>query len=482
MIPPVFRFVKKYLRQSPRISFPMDAFSLFFALLMLPAGLFAALRLGFFPQWALPRALRAVFSRPKKAKKGGVTPFSAMATALGGCVGTANIAGTAGAIALGGPGAVFWMWCAGLTGMGVKFAEIVLALRFRGRDARFGGPTSYIPAAFRAAPRLGKLFSKLFAVFALAAAAVSTPLVQANTAAGSIAGLFPGADPLSTRLIAGIAVALLAGLAVLSGAAGIGRISALAVPFMALAYALVCVLALFRFRAALPRALASIFFGAFRPECALAGVGSYSFAAALRVGAARGVYSNEAGVGSAAMAHAAADTDDPVRQGLFGVFEVFADTLVMCSLTALTVLASGVPLSGGGAEIARAAFAAVLGERASGIFLALSLLLFGYTSIIGWAVYSLSAARFLFGKEHRRTAAAAIAVFSAVGAVTRPALVWRFGETLNCRMALPNMAAVLLLLPAVKREVRCCELFRAKEKHGGKTPCRKCFFGYQSRP
>ncbi len=449
----------------------MNAFSSFFAVLTLLSGAVLTGRTRGFQFTHFGRSLAAVFRRKRPQKplskaSGGraVTPFQAMASALGGSVGTANIAGTAGAIALGGPGAVFWMWAAGLLGMGVKFAEIVLALLYREKrnGEYFGGPMLYIEKGLggRGAFRFFALpLARCFAVFGLLAGSISTPLVQSNTVAESAALMFsalrpaPGAAFL--RPCAALFMALLVGAAVLGGVRRIGRISEYTVPFMALLYAAACCAVLFVFRRNLGMAFASILRGAFGLRPAAGGLFGYGMLRAMRVGMARGVYSNEAGVGSAPIAHACAETTDPVIQGMYGVFEVFADTLVMCSLTALCVLASGAfTAKGGGTAIALAAFAPVFGRKASAVFLALSLLLFAYTSVIGWSVYGLRCGEWLFGKKARLPCCAVITLCSALGAFIPAARVWQFGETLNYLMAAPNLLALLALSGDVRREVR----------------------------
>lgn len=438
----------------------MDAFSSVFAVLMLASGLFMTVRLGGFQFTHLGRSLKAVLFPGKSAQKGGgLTPFEAMASALGGSVGTANIAGTAGAIALGGPGAVFWMWIAGLIGMAVKFSEIVLALRFREKRGGkwIGGPMLYIEKGLGNG-RFSKWPAMLFAAFALLCSVVSTPLVQANTVGESIGALFavflPKAGGTAAKLFSGGLIALLVGAALLGGAKRIGRISSRVVPFMAVLYIGCCAAALIRFRSGILPALRAVIGSAFGLRPAAGGFAGGAMLAAMRVGTARGVYSNEAGVGSAPMAHACADTDDPVRQGLFGIFEVFTDTLVMCTLTALTVLSSGVPLEGSGMAIAHAAFSALLGAKVAGVFLAASLFLFAYTSILGWSFYGLSCARYLFGERAVPAVCAVTTALCAVGVFVRTDAVWRLGECLNYLMACPNMLAVLLLSGVVVREAR----------------------------
>lgn len=457
-----------------RISFPMNAFSSFFAVLMLFSGLTITVRLRGFQFRRLGEAFRAVFLPGKRRKPGqasAVTPFQAMASALGASVGTANIAGVAGALAIGGPGAVFWMWVAALLGMAVKFTEIVLAILFREKrtEGWLGGPMLYIEKGLgKLLPcRLPALLAHAFALFTIAASLISTPIVQANTVYECLVTTAGSVLPAAKRAVSVCAAplcALFSAIVMLGGAKRIGRLSALLVPFMAAAYIAACAAVLIRFRSNIPSALLSIFRGAFSPGPAAGGIGVYGMLRAFRVGTARGVYSNEAGVGSSPMAHAAADTDDPVRQGFFGIFEVFMDTIVMCTLTALTVLSSGVQLSENGAAAALAAFSKVFGPAAAGTFLSSALALFAFTSMIGWSNYGLTAAEFLFGSRSRLPFILLFAALTAVSGNIRAGAAWRLGETLNYLMALPNMIAVLLLSPAAAREARAFELTGAKRK------------------
>ncbi len=447
----------------------MNGLSSFFACAVLFSGAFLSLKLRFFPLRRLPEALSAVFSGGRQGGnrngRSGVTPFQAACSALGGCVGTANVAGVSGAIALGGPGAVFWMWVAGLLGMAVKYSEIVLALRYREKRGGeyFGGPMLYIKQGLskRFSGRFAGAAAALFAFFGLLACLVGTPLVQANTASEAIgnmgSALFPSVSPGLVRACASPLIALLCGAVMLGGAKRIGRLSALLVPLMAFLYAAACLAVLIRFRANLLPAFGSIFRGAFGARRLSGGLAGYGLRQALRVGVARGVYSNEAGVGSAPIVHAKAETDDPVRQGLFGVFEVFADTLVMCTLTAAAVLASGAEPSPGVAA-PLAAFSAVMGREAASVFLAVSLLLFAFTSLIGWSAYGLCCAEALFGQRSRLPFLFAFCFLTALGGFLRAGFVWKAGETLNYLMAAPNLLAVLALSGEVKRETAAHEL------------------------
>ena len=408
-------------------------------------------------------------SEKTEADRRGTTPFQAMASALGGSIGTANIAGTASAIAIGGAGAVFYMWLAAIFGMALKFSERVLALNYRrmiGGECS-GGPMDYIQrglASRRCSPILSRFAKPLaisYAVFTLLASALGTPLVQANTVARSAAEvLYSFNINLPNTAIfaaAGTICAVLTGIVVIGGAKRIGRISALLVPFMALGYIAVCTAVLIKFRANVLPSFGRIFAEAFGFRQLGGGICGVCVSKAMRVGISRGVYSNEAGVGSSAMAHASVQTDSSVRQGLYGIFEVFADTLVTCSLTALVVLSSGVSLpsdpSVSGTRIALSAFSSVLGEKAASVFLAVSLLLFAYTSIIGWSVYGLSAVKYLFGEKAKTPFCVIFTLLTALGAFVRVDIAWKCGEIFNYLMAAPNIFALLVLSKEVKKEI-----------------------------
>ena len=462
----------------------MEMISGFFSVMMLTAALAQTLALRAFPIKHLARSIstamgfgrRGAGGTSRSGKKGGsgTTPFQAMATALGGSIGTANIAGTASAIAIGGAGAVFYMWLAGIFGMALKFSEVLLAVKYREkRGGEYtGGPMSYMKLALGgsrlSSPALSRLASALaaaYAVFTLLASALGTPLVQANTVAGSAAEMLrafgSGADGSAVFAVSGMVCAALTGIVVIGGARRIGRISALLVPFMALIYALVCMIVLIRFRANVLPSLARIFREALGLRAAGGGLAGACVSRCMRIGISRGVYSNEAGVGSSAMAHACAEASSPIEQGLYGVFEVFADTLVMCTLTALTVLASGAALDGGaqvsGASIALSAFSSVLGERAASVFLSVSLLLFAYTSLIGWSAYGLSAAKYLFGEKAKTPFCVIFTLLTALGAFVRVDIAWKCGEIFNYLMAAPNVFALLLLSKEIKKEIKFYE-------------------------
>lgn len=456
----------------------MDGFSSFFAIMMLCAGVFLTVRINFFQFSHIGEAIKTALGigqkrsarNKQKFDASGVTPFQALASALGGSIGTANIAGVASAIAIGGAGAVFYMWLAALVGMGVKFCEIVLALRYREKRGGqwCGGAMLYIEKGFKKSnsgsaflQAVSKPLAASFALFGLLASAVGTPLVQSNTIAMSAADavelFLPSVSRKTVCIAAGAATAVLVGIVILGGIQRIGRASEIIVPFMAIGYIVICAVVLAKFGGNILPAFRDILGGAFGVKQAAGGAVGYGAARALRVGMARGVYSNEAGVGSAPMAHACASTNDPVKQGMYGIFEVFADTVVMCTMTALVVLASGVPLRVNGGEIsgtgiALRAFSTVLPERTTGIFLAASMLLFAYTSLLGWAVYGMQCSKYLFGERAQLPFCIVYTVLTFAGALMKVDFVWTAGETLNYLMAVPNMLALIVLNREVRRE------------------------------
>lgn len=447
----------------------MDAFGFAMALAVLLSGAFISTRLGFFQFTHLGRALASPFK--KGGQKGGVTPFQAMATALGSSVGTANVAGVAGAILLGGPGAVFWIWVSGLIGMGTKLCEIVLAMLYRRRTpAPEGGPMYYME---RGLGKVGRPLAVLFSLFGCGAALFGTALVQSNTLALAAGGLFEslglfGRSTLSSLMI-GAAAAALTGAVVFGGARRIGRFSERAVPVMAAVYAAAAIAVIFIGRAGLPSAFLSVIRGAFGIRPAAGGFLGAGFIRAFRVGVARGVYSNEAGVGSAPIAHASSIETDPVKQGMLGIFEVFADTLVMCTLTAFAVLTSGVSIrgtDGDGMGLALRAFSSAFGAGSAAVFLSLSVLIFAFTSLVGWEFYGERCFSYISRGKSPLLFRAAFLLLIPLGAACAPSFAWRMGELSNYLMAMPNAAALIMLSGRAAREIRAYKMF---EKSRGKS-------------
>ena len=436
------------------------------AFLMLGTGAFLTARLRFFQFTHLKSALLSPFRRRDKSV-GAVSPYRAMATALGASVGTANIAGTAGAICIGGPGAVFWMWAAGLVGMATKLCETVLAMRYRDmtKDPPEGGAMRYMELGLG---RIGRPLGLCFSVFGCLAALMGTALVQSNTIAEAGLGLAQSFGWQGSaewmKLVLGVLTALAAGIVILGGAKRIGAFAERAVPVMAILYVAAGSAAVFINRARLPEAIFGIFRGAFGLRQAAGGAAGYGMARAMRVGVARGVYSNEAGVGSSTMAHAGSSERDPVKQGLLGIFEVFADTIVMCSVTALVILTCADDISGEGMALASAAFASVFGKRPAAVFLCVCILLFAFTSLTGWSLYGARCAAHIT-QRLKGVFTALFLMLIPLGAAADMRFAWRTGELFNYLMALPNVAAIVLLSKEATNELDGYKMF---EKSRGK--------------
>ena len=432
------------------------------ALVMLGTGAFLTVRTGGFQFTRLLRSIRVSLSGGG-SRRDGVTPFQAMATALGGSIGTANIAGVAGAIVVGGPGAVFWMWIAALLGMATKLCEIILAVRYG------GGAMKCIELG------MGRRFRPLAMVFAAAgtlASLVGTALVQSNTIALSVfditsgAGLRMGRAPV--LLIAGAATAAFTAPVIFGGAKRIGRFSERAVPVMAGVYIAASLAVIMLNRHRLLPALGSIVSSAFGIRPAIGCACGMGVRSALRTGVARGVYSNEAGVGSAPMAHANSGGTDPVREGMAGIFEVFADTIVMCTLTALVILTSGTPIPFGesgvsGTSVAASAFQGLF-SGFSPTFLSLMILVFAFTSIVGWELYGESCIRYLFGAKSILPFRIIFLLMIPVGAVVKVDTVWSIGECLNYLMALPNLIMLVSLSGEAAKEIREYKMFEKRRR------------------
>ena len=375
----------------------------------------------------------------KGSRTGGVSPFQAACTALSATVGTGNIAGVAGAVAIGGAGAVFWMWISAFAGMTVKVAEILLSLEYREKKngEYVGGPMYYIKNGL---PKLFAPLAVLYSAAAVPAVFCSGNFTQTNSAVLSIGGSS------IIRLAGGIFFALLTLIVLAGGAQRVAGFTCKTVPFMAVLYLLMTFGVIFFNFERLPNALSMIFKGAFDPS-AVTGGAVGSAAAAVFTGASRGVFSNEAGLGTSAMAHSASSHTDGVRQGLFGIFEVFADTVVICTLTALSLLCSGVGIEygkGASAELVSSAFATLYGKYAV-ILLAVMMCLFGLSSVIGWGYYGIVSCDYLFGKTGRRLFIILYPLACIPGALINADTAWRLSGIFNGIMLCINAAAVLLL-------------------------------------
>ncbi|HXV87029.1 MAG TPA: sodium:alanine symporter family protein [Gemmatimonadales bacterium] len=395
----------------------------------------------------LVTALREVLGKLTRhgGGEGSVTPFQAVATALASTVGVGNIAGVATAISLGGPGALFWLWVSGLLGMCTKFAEIVIALHYREKDASgtMRGGAMYTLRKGLGIPWLGSAFALLTAVAAFGIG----NMVQANSVADSLRATFG-----MTPSVVGIVLVAVTGVVILGGIRRIADVTQVLVPFMALLY-LGGGLAILVLRAGeIPGALRLVLDGAFSGTAATGGFAGSTVMLALRYGVARGLFSNEAGLGSAPMVHAAADTDHPARQGLYGIFEVFVDTILICSTTGLVILVTGVWDGGAtGAALSAQAFETGLPGTLGDLVVTTGLVLFAFSTIIGWSYYGETGMVYLFGVRAAIPYRLAWLVFIYLGAVGSLHLVWDVADTLNGLMAVPNLISVLASIPLLLR-------------------------------
>ena len=396
--------------------------------------------------------------RNRSAQAGNVTPFQAVATALASTVGVGNIAGVATAITLGGPGALFWLWISGLLGMGTKYAEIVVALHYRERDASgtMRGGAMYTLKK-RGLGWLGGIFALLTA---LAAFGIGN-MVQANSVASSLRETF-GTSP----TIVGVVLMLISSGVILGGLKRIAAFAEVLVPFMALLYLGGGIVLLLIHADRIPDAFGLVFDGAFSGTAAAGGFAGATIMMAMRFGVARGLFSNEAGLGSAPMVHAAADTDHPVRQGLYGIFEVFVDTILICTVTGLVVLVAGNWQSGStGAALSAQAFTTGLPGTWGGIIVTSGLVLFAFSTLIGWSYYGETGAVYLFGSKVAVPYRILWLVFIYLGSVGSLQLIWSVADTLNGLMAIPNLISVLISLPILRKLHK--EFFDARRHIGG---------------
>ena len=434
-------------------------------------GLYLSIRTGFIQirkfTYALKNTIGKIFDK-SSASDGALTPFQAVCTALAATIGTGNIAGVAGAIAIGGPGAVFWMWISALLGMCTKFCEVTLAVFYRERNVKgeyIGGPMYYIKNG------LGKKWmwlAYLYAFFGTCAVFGTGNATQVNTIVAAIdsALLNYGAVSASSlkvlNLIIGIVISLVVLVILFGGVKRIGTVSEALVPFMAMLYVVLALGIILMNIGQLPQVFASIFYGAFNPKAVTGGIVGSLFTSMTK-GVSRGIFSNEAGLGTGSIAHACADTEDPIKQGMFGIFEVFMDTIVVCTMTALVILLSGVTISYGqaaGAELTIAGFTLVYGNWVS-IFTAIAMCCFAFSTIIGWGLYGARCIEFLLGTKILKFYYVAYALVSIVGATVSLDLIWGISDTFNGFMTVPNLIGVFMLAPTVIKLLK--EHFEAKQ-------------------
>lgn len=419
-------------------------------------------------KFAMKNSIGKIFSKDN-AGDGAITPFQAVCTALAATVGTGNIAGVAGAIAIGGPGAVFWMWISAFLGMCTKFSEVTLAVHFRETNADgdyVGGPMYYIKNG------LGKRWQFL----AIAYAALGTLTVlgtgnatQVNTITTSINSALLNYKILSPEqtkiscLIMGLIIASLLAIVLLGGVKRIGSVTEKLVPFMAVFYIILAIGVVGLHADAIPTVFQSIFEGAFSPASFTGGVVG-SFFLTMRKGVSRGIFSNEAGIGTGSIAHACADTHSAIHQGMFGIFEVFTDTIVICTLTALVILCSGVDIAYGnvaGAELTISGFTATYGNWVS-IFTALAMCCFAFSTMIGWGLYGARCIEYLFSAKVIKPFMVVYSLVAILGATTDLGLVWGIADTCNGLMSIPNLIALFLLSGTVVKLLN--EFFEKEDK------------------
>lgn len=406
---------------------------------------------------AMKNTIGKIFDKTQ-ARDGSMSPFQAVCTALAGTVGTGNIAGVAGAIALGGPGAIFWMWCSAFLGMCTKFSEVTLAIHFREKNKNgeyVGGPMYYIKNGLSKKWHFLAVFYAVFGVLTVFgtgnATQVNTIVSSVNTALMNF-NILKGEPNSNVNLIFGIFIAALVAMVLLGGIKRIGQVSEKLVPFMAVLYVILALGVIILNIQRVPGVFAQIVSGAFTPRAATGGIIGSMFLS-MKKGVSRGIFSNEAGLGTGSIAHACADTDNAVHQGMFGIFEVFMDTIVICTLTGLVILLAAPNISYGqaaGAELTISGFTATYGGWVS-ILTAIAMCCFAFSTIIGWGLYGSRCIEFLGGEKFVRPFLVVYSFVSIVGATMNLGLLWDISDTFNGLMAVPNLIALLILSGHVKK-------------------------------
>ena len=406
---------------------------------------------------ALKNTIGKIFDKTQ-AKDGSMSPFQAVCTALAGTVGTGNIAGVAGAIALGGPGAIFWMWCSAFLGMCTKFSEVTLAIHFREKNANgeyVGGPMYYIKNGLS---KKWHFLAVLYALFGVLTVFGTGNATQVNTIVSSIHSalhnlhIIDGTVDERANLIFGIFIAAFVAMVLLGGIQRIGQVSEKLVPFMAALYVILAIGVVILHISRVPAVFAMIFKSAFTPQAATGGIIGSMFLS-MKKGVSRGIFSNEAGLGTGSIAHACADTNNAVHQGMFGIFEVLMDTIVICTLTGLVILLGAPNIVYGqaaGAELTISGFTATYGGWVS-IFTAVAMCCFAFSTIIGWGLYGSRCIEFLGGEKLVRPFLVAYSFVSIIGATINLGLLWDIADTFNGLMAIPNLIALLILSGQVKK-------------------------------
>ena len=444
--------------------------------LILGVGLFLSIRTGFAQLRLFPVACRAFWQRLTNREKSpdGISPFQALCTALAATVGTGNLAGVAGAMAIGGPGAIFWMWVCAIFGMGTKLAEAALAVRYRVNEdgEALGGPMYIISRGMgRRWAWLGGVYC-FFGVVAAFGVGNATQINAVITGINDCITAFGGTVSRQGNLVMGVILAVIVLGMLLGGAGRIGAVAEKLVPFAAAAYLLLGSFVLILRADAIPGAFTAILQGAFSPRAATGGVIG-SVMTTLRIGVSRGVFTNEAGMGTAGIAHGSANVAHPIDQGLMGIMEVFLDTIVICTMTALVILCSGVGIPYGsdvGVSLTTDAFSAVLGDWVK-VFIAIALCLFAFATVLGWGLYGARCAQYLFGRGVWKRFAWLQAATVILGSILNTGTVWLLAETVNGLMAIPNLISLAVLCPELSRLI-----LEYKQKPGlmagGGTLCR----------
>ena len=423
--------------------------------LLVGTGIYLSFRVGFIQFSKIgywwKNTIGKIFQK-SEAGEGEITPMQAVSTALASTVGTGNIAGVTGAIILGGPGAVFWMWISAILGMCTKFTEVTLAVHFRERNKKgdyVGGPMYYIKNGLS---KKWQILAILYSAFGVLTVFGTGNATQVNTITTAIDtalinfNIIPESASKTLNLVLGIVIMLLVGMVLLGGIKRIGSVSEKLVPFMALLYIVLAIGVVVLNFERVPAVFHDIVYGAFNPAAVTGGVIG-SFFLSLKKGVSRGIFSNEAGLGTGSIAHACADTSKPVKQGMFGIFEVFADTIVICTLTALVILVSGVPVNYGaaaGAELTISGFTSTYGNWIS-VFTAVAMCCFAFSTIIGWGLYGARCIEFLFSEKVVKPFMIAYSLVAIIGATVDLGLLWSIAETFNGLMAIPNLIGIFLL-------------------------------------
>ncbi|WP_044917080.1 MULTISPECIES: alanine/glycine:cation symporter family protein [unclassified Oribacterium] len=432
-------------------------------ILLVGTGIYFTVRLGFIQftkfGYVMKNTLGRLFEK-RSSESGTLTPIQALTTALAGTVGTGNIAGVAGAIAMGGPGAIFWMWVAAIFGMCTKYAEIVLSVHYREKNEAgdyVGGPMYYIKNGLGEKWKwLGILFSAFGAIASLGIG----NMTQINTIATSIGSVFKSFDPEISGdnlqriyMIIGITGAILTVLVLFGGMKRIGNVTEKLVPIMALVYIIVSVIVVITHIGSLGEVFSKIVTGAFSPSAISGGLLGVTIQQAAKAGFGRGIFSNEAGLGTAAIAHAASDVDHPVHQAIYGIFEVFMDTIVICTLTAVAILISGCADNfygkSAGTDLTIMAFSTTFGDKWASIIIASCITLFAFSTLLSWSLYGSRCLEFLFGTKAIIVYQAIYVIFIVVGSTVQLSLVWEIADTTNGLMAVPNLIAILIMSPKV---------------------------------